>query len=71
MKTMGLQDDTNLALDQFRQLACDQQGALSKGLSRMAMLMAVGRYCRHRHLSIGRQSTFQRKFMDQESHHEC
>jgi hypothetical protein len=70
MKTVSVHEDPARALDQFEHLACRQQGTLGRGLARIAMLLAVGRYCRYRHLPIGHQATFQRKLMDQESHHE-
>ncbi|MBV1788518.1 hypothetical protein KQ940_10675 [Marinobacterium sp. D7] len=75
MKQLSAQDSSIQALDQFEHLAQESQIGLGRGsspltLARIAMLLAAGRYCRHRHLSIGRQSTFQRKLMDQESHHE-
>ncbi|GGC00533.1 hypothetical protein GCM10011352_28350 [Marinobacterium zhoushanense] len=70
MKQVSAHENPIQALDQFEHLAHESQSGLGRGLARIAMLLAAGRYCRHRHLSIGRQSTFQRKLMDQESHHE-
>lgn len=70
MKTVSAHEDPAQALEQFEQMACQPQSGLGRGLARIAMLLAAGRYCRHHHLSIGRQATFQRKLMDQESHHE-
>ncbi|KEA62570.1 hypothetical protein ADIMK_3042 [Marinobacterium lacunae] len=68
MKTTHTQEDPVQALNQFEHLAHEPQSGLGRGLARIAMLLAAGRYCRHRHLSISRQSTFQRNLM--ENHHE-
>ena len=65
MKAVSVDEDAGQVLDQFQQLAGEQR---CSGLARFAMLLAAGRYCRSHHLSIGRQSIFQRKLM--ENHHE-
>ncbi|SEG26693.1 hypothetical protein [Marinobacterium lutimaris] len=66
MKALTSRENSEQALDQFADLS---SGGFGRGIARVAMLMAAGRYCRHRHLSIGRQSIFQRKLM--ENHDEC
>lgn len=62
MKALTPQENSDQVLDQFASLS--EQGGIGRGIARVAMLLAAGRYCRHRHLSIGRQSTFQRKLME-------
>lgn len=65
MKALPTRENSDQALEQFADLSTS---GIGRGIARVAMLLAAGRYCRHRHLSIGRQSTFQRKLM--ENHHE-
>lgn len=70
MKTLIAHEDPAQVLDQFERLACRRKTSLKRTLARFAVLLAAGRYCRYRHLPIARQAHFQRKLMDQESHHE-
>ncbi len=62
MKALTPQENCDQALDQFASLT--GHSCIGHGIARVAMLLAAGRYCRHRHLSIGRQSVFQRKLME-------
>lgn len=66
MKALTSHENSDQALDQFADLS---SSGLGHRIAKVAMLLAAGRYCRHRHLSIGRQSIFQRKLM--ENHDEC
>lgn len=70
MKTVSVDEDPTRALEQFEYLARRRRGAFGRGLAGFAMLLAVGRYCRHQHLPIGHQASVQRKLMDRESHRE-
>jgi len=72
MKQVRAHENPIQALDQFEHLAHESRSGLGQGLARIAMLLAAGRYCRHRHLSIERQSTFQRALLknEPENHHE-
>ncbi len=60
MKAVNAHEDADQVLDQFQQLTGQQTGGVIGAVSHIAMLLAAGRYCRHRHLSLGKQSTFQR-----------
>lgn len=70
MKMLSLNEDPVDALDRFEQLIGARRRRLGRFLVQLTSLLAVGRYCRYRHLSLGDQARYQCKLMDRENHHE-